>query len=230
MKEYSYKRIFLLFFYYQFFALIAQTKCSNMFAKIRNGENKKDDPSPQDMMKELEALKVDIQSLTKDVAKYNTLIYILMPTAIILFLIFVGFLIYEIVKSCKKKSQDLNTQNRNSNAIYEDNLNKIKTYSTTDSTSLKISRNNDVKNSFTSTNVYENDTSLKNQNIFNSFQQNGNIEKSNNFKETKNNGYEAPVIEEHNDNQQEEKYFTNNGEFDKNDNENYQNISNPFVK
>ena len=182
------------------------------------------------MIKELEALKADIQSLSKDIAKYNTLIYILMITAIILFLIFIGFLIYEIVKSCKKKCQDLNEKNRNTNVIYEDNLNKIKTYSTTDSTSLKISRNNDVKNSLNSANVYESDTSLKNQNIFNSFQQNGNIEKSNDFNERKNSGYEAPVIEDHNTNQLEEKYFTNNGESDKNDNENYRNISNPFVK
>ena len=222
MKEYSYKCIFFLFFYYQI-CLLQSALCKKI-KKDKYEQDRKED-SPIDYREQLETLKGDIQTLTKDIAKYNTLIYIFIPTASILFLIFIGLLTYEIVKRCRKKPQNLNDQNRYADGIYSDNNNIQSNFSG----SLDVSRTNFTKNTLTSTNVYESDSFLKNQNNLNN--QNENIEEPNDSNNVNISGYEAPAIDiSNNNNQQEEKFLTNKGEFDNVDNDNYKNISNPFLK
>lgn len=222
MKEYSYKSIFLLFFYCQI-CLLQSVLCKKT-RKDKYELNKKEDKYRQ-FLEQLATLKVDIQSLTKDIEIYNTLIYIFIPTAIILFLIFIGLLTYEIVKKCRKKPQNLNEQNRDDDGIYSDNNNIQSNFSA----NQDLSRINFTKNPLTSSNVYESDSFLKNQNNLN--HQSENIEESNDSNNGNISGYEAPSIDiSNNNNQQEEKFLTNKGEFDNVNNDNYKNLSNPFLK
>ena len=73
------------------------------------------------MMKILEELKGEIQNINKDLAKYDTLIYILAPTSCLLFLILIGFTIYEIIKCCKSIKGELIETSKNRNYTHIDN-------------------------------------------------------------------------------------------------------------
>ena len=220
MKEYSYKSIFLLSFLYQFFFL--KSIFCKKTGKDRYETTKKDD-IPHELLEELENLKSEIQDLSKNISKYDTLIYVLIPTAIILFLIFIGLLIYEIIKKCRKKSQNLNKQNRNSVDLYEDNNNQ---YINTEN--LQITQKCFSKSSLSSTKLYESNDISRSQNVLN--QRNENIVESKEFTKENINSFEAPVIGGSNNNQQEEIFLTNSGENDKGEDEKYKNISNPFLK
>ena len=110
MKEFSIKNIFQFNF---LIFILSQIICEENFTKNkrdidRSDINPKPEPEPEpepqpDMIKVLEELKEDIQDISKEIAQYDTLIYILIPFATLLFLIFGAFILYEIIKCCKKK-------------------------------------------------------------------------------------------------------------------------------
>ena len=219
--------------------IISQIKSDEDFLEEGRGrrededEDEGEDDRP-DMMKMLEELKAEIQDINKDIAKYDTLIYMLIPVSCLLFLILLGFSIYEIIRCWKKKEGDLNETTKNANYLYTENNNNIKLKnSSTDSSSLKGSQNKEVKNSFHSSKVTESIVSkdVLKSDVFNSRKEKGNINESNNLN-PENGGYVAPSIEEMNNNQQkekEEKFLTNTGdEGPGKQNENF--MPNPFVK
>ena len=65
--------------------------------------NYNDKREEQEMMEKLQELEEDIKDLNKDIAKYDTLIYILIPTVCILVIIFIAILIYELIKRCNNR-------------------------------------------------------------------------------------------------------------------------------
>ena len=152
MKEFSIKNIFQFNF---LIFILSQIKCEENFTKNKRDTDKSDinphpEPEPQpDMIEVLEELKEDIQNISKEIAQYDTLIYILIPFATLLFLIFGAFILYEIIKCCKKKESELNEETKNSSFVRSDNNNLSKSKnSLTDSSSLRNDKNNQVKNSF----------------------------------------------------------------------------------
>ena len=184
-----------------------------------NRDEKSDGPDRQpDNMKILEELKSELQVITTEIAKFDTIIYILIPTTIILFLIIIGFSIYEIIKCMRKKETLL---------IDEKNITKKK--------SNKNSNNNEIKNSFHSSMVTDsvNSNNLKQSEVLNSLNANIDVKDSNNNSNNKDrslSGCEAPLIQELKPqmNKEEEKFFTNNGEED--GNEKIKFLSNPYLK
>ena len=121
MKGKFYKNIFLKIIF--LFLKGIQIKCNEN--KIDNNktkeERKEDEEFHPDMMKILEELKGEIQNINKDLAKYDTLIYILVPVSCLLFLILIGFAIYEIIKCCKAKKGELIETSTNRNYTHIDN-------------------------------------------------------------------------------------------------------------
>ena len=237
MKEDFYKTIF---FQISFLMMIITQIKSEEEALVsgrrwEDRENEDEDDHP-DMMKLLDELKEDIQSLNKDIAKYDTLIYMLLPVSFLLFLIIVGFSIYEMIKCCKKKEGDLIETTKTGNYLYSENMNNSKLKnSSTDSSSSRQSQKEEIKNSFHSSKVTESVVSkdVLKSDVFNSRREKGTEIKSNNIN-LNNSGYVAPSIEEIKENNQENddeegKFLTNKGDEDpgkKNDNL----MSNPFVK
>ena len=236
MKEGFFKNILLKLIF--LLLIISQIKCEEDFLEEGRGgrrdEDEDEDDRP-DMMKMLEELKAEIQNINKDIAKYDTLIYVLVPVSCLLFLILLGLSAYEIFRCCKKKNEgDLIETTKNGNYLYSENNNftNIKK-SSTDSSSLKESQDNEVKNSFHSSKVTESNISkdVLKSDVFNSRKEKGNINESNNIN-PENGGYVAPSIEEMNNNQkkkEEEKFLTNTGdEGPGKQNENF--MQNPFLK
>ena len=233
MKEGFYNIWFLLIF---LLMIISQIKSEEDFLdedRGRREEEDEDDDHP-DMMKVLEELKAQIQDLNKDIAKYDTLIYILVPVSCLLFLILLGLSAYEIFRSCKKKQAELNEETKNGNYLYSENNNftKLKN-SSTDSSSVKENQNQEVKNSFHSSKVTESIASKEvlKSDVFNSRKEKGNLNESNNLNPDVG-GYVAPSIEEMNKNQQnkeEGKFLTNMGDEEPGkQKENF--MPNPFLK
>jgi len=127
MKVYFYKNIFFKIIF--LFLKLIQINCNEeqkKERKIKIIENKEDEDYHPDMMKILVDLKIEIQNIYKDIAKYDTLIYLLAPTCCLLFLIIIGFVIYEIIKYCKK--EDLNETSKISNYSYSDDNNQNNYY------------------------------------------------------------------------------------------------------
>ena len=236
MKEGFFKNILLKLFF--LLLIISQIKCEEDFLEEGKGgrrdEDEDEDDRP-DMMKMLEELKAEIQNINKDIAKYDTLIYVLVPVSCLLFLILLGLSAYEIFRCCKKINEgDLIETTKNGNYLYSENNNftKLKN-SSTDSSSLKESQDNEVKNSFHSSKITESNISkdVLKSDVFNSRKEKGNINESNNIN-PEIGGYVAPSIEEMNNNQkkkEEEKFLTNTGdEGPGKQNENF--MQNPFLK
>jgi hypothetical protein len=216
MKEGFYNIWFLLIF---LLMIISKIKSQEDFLDEDRGrrEDEDEDDDRPDMMKVLEELKAQIQDLNKDIAKYDTLIYILVPVSCLLFLILLGLSAYEIFRSCKKKQAELNEETKNGNYLYSENNNftKLKN-SSTDSSSVKENQNQEVKNSFHSSKVTESIASKEvlKSDVFNSRKEKGNLNESNNLNPDVG-GYVAPSIEEMNKNQQnkeEGKFLTNMGD------------------
>ena len=96
MKEFSFKNIFQFNF---LIFILSQIKCEENFTENkrdidRSDINPKPEPEPQpDMIEVLEELKEDIQNISKEIAQYDTLIYILIPFATLLFLIYLIYII-----------------------------------------------------------------------------------------------------------------------------------------
>ena len=233
MKEGFYNIWFLLIF---LLMIISKIKSQEDFLdedRGRREEEDEDDDHP-DMMKVLEELKAQIQDLNKDIAKYDTLIYILVPVSCLLFLILLGLSAYEIFRSCKKKQAELNEETKTGNYLYSENNNftKLKN-SSTDSSSVKENQNQEVKNSFHSSKVTESIASKEvlKSDVFNSRKEKGNLNESNNLNPDVG-GYVAPSIEEMNKNQQnkeEGKFLTNMGDEEPGkQKENF--MPNPFLK
>ena len=233
MKEGFYNIWFLLIF---LLMIISKIKSQEDFLdedRGRREEEDEDDDHP-DMMKVLEELKAQIQDLNKDIAKYDTLIYILVPVSCLLFLILLGLSAYEIFRSCKKKQAELNEETKTGNYLYSENNNftKLKN-SSTDSSSVKENQNQEVKNSFHSSKVTESIASKEvlKSDVFNSRNEKGNLNESNNLNNEMA-GYVAPSIEEMNKNQQnkeEGKFLTNMGDEEPGkQKENF--MPNPFLK
>ena len=226
MKEGFYNIWFLLIF---LLMIISKIKSQEDFLDEDRGrrEDEDEDDDRPDMMKVLEELKAQIQDLNKDIAKYDTLIYILVPVSCLLFLILLGLSAYEIFRSCKKKQAELNY-------LYSENNNftKLKN-SSTDSSSVKENQNQEVKNSFHSSKVTESIASKEvlKSDVFNSRKEKGNLNESNNLNPDVG-GYVAPSIEEMNKNQQnkeEGKFLTNMGDEEPGkQKENF--MPNPFLK
>ena len=233
MKEGFYNIWFLLIF---LLMIISKIKSQEDFLDEDRGrrEDEDEDDDHPDMMKVLEELKAQIQDLNKDIAKYDTLIYILVPVSCLLFLILLGLSAYEIFRSCKKKQAELNEETKNGNYLYSENNNfsKLKN-SSTDSSSVKENQNQEVKNSFHSSKVTESIASKEvlKSDVFNSRKEKGNLNESNNLNPDVG-GYVAPSIEEMNKNQQnkeEGKFLTNMGDEEPGkQKENF--MPNPFLK
>ncbi len=233
MKEGFYNIWFLLIF---LLMIISKIKSQEDFLDEDRGrrEDEDEDDDRPDMMKVLEELKAQIQDLNKDIAKYDTLIYILVPVSCLLFLILLGLSAYEIFRSCKKKQAELNEETKNGNYLYSENNNftKLKN-SSTDSSSVKENQNQEVKNSFHSSKVSESIASKEvlKSDVFNSRKEKGNLNESNNLNPDVG-GYVAPSIEEMNKNQQnkeEGKFLTNMGDEEPGkQKENF--MPNPFLK
>jgi hypothetical protein len=235
MKEGFFKNILLKLIF--LLLIISQIKCEEDFLEEGRGgrrdEDEDEDDRP-DMMKMLEELKAEIQNINKDIAKYDTLIYVLVPVSCLLFLILLGFSAYEIFRCCKKKEGDLIDTTKNGNYLYSENNNftKLKN-SSTDSSSVKENQNQEVKNSFHSSKVTESIASKEvlKSDIFNSRKEKGNLNESNNLNPDVG-GYVAPSIEEMNKNQQnkeEGKFLTNMGDEEPGkQKENF--MPNPFLK
>lgn len=233
MKEGFYNIWFLLIF---LLMIISKIKSQEDFLDEDRGrrEDEDEDDDRPDMMKVLEELKAQIQDLNKDIAKYDTLIYILVPVSCLLFLILLGLSAYEIFRSCKKKQAELNEETKNGNYLYSENNNftKLKN-SSTDSSSVKENQNQEVKNSFHSSKVTESIASKEvlKSDVFNSRKEKGNLNESNNLNNEMG-GYVAPSIEEMNKNQQnkeEGKFLTNMGDEEPGkQKENF--MPNPFLK
>ena len=233
MKEGFYNIWFLLIF---LLMIISKIKSQEDFLDEDRGrrEDEDEDDDRPDMMKVLEELKAQIQDLNKDIAKYDTLIYILVPVSCLLFLILLGLSAYEIFRSCKKKQAELNEETKTGNYLYSENNNftKLKN-SSTDSSSVKENQNQEVKNSFHSSKVTESIASKEvlKSDIFNSRKEKGNLNESNNLNNEMG-GYVAPSIEEMNKNQQnkeEGKFLTNMGDEEPGkQKENF--MPNPFLK
>ena len=233
MKEGFYNIWFLLIF---LLMIISKIKSQEDFLDEDRGrrEDEDEDDDRPDMMKVLEELKAQIQDLNKDIAKYDTLIYILVPVSCLLFLILLGLSAYEIFRSCKKKQAELNEETKNGNYLYSENNNftKLKN-SSTDSSSVKENQNQEVKNSFHSSKVTESIASkeILKSDVFNSRKEKGNLNESNNLNPDVG-GYVAPSIEEMNKNQQnkeEGKFLTNMGDEEPGkQKENF--MPNPFLK
>ena len=233
MKEGFYNIWFLLIF---LLMIISKIKSQEDFLDEDRGrrEDEDEDDDRPDMMKVLEELKAQIQDLNKDIAKYDTLIYILVPVSCLLFLILLGLSAYEIFRSCKKKQAELNEETKNGNYLYSENNNftKLKN-SSTDSSSVKENQNQEVKNSFHSSKVTESIASKEvlKSDVFNSRKEKGNLNESNNLNPDVG-GYVAPSIEEMNKNQQnkeEGKFLTNRGDEEPGkQKENF--MPNPFLK
>jgi len=166
-------------------------------------------------MKILIDLKEEIQNISKDIAKYDTLIYLLVPGSCLLFLIILSISIYEIIKCCKKNDGNSIETTENGLYLYSKNNSKLKT-SSTDSSSPQESQNNELKNSFNSSKMTESNISkdILKSGIYGIQNSKGNYYESNNVNQEKGE-YVAPSIMEVNDNQQrndeKEKYFTNDG-------------------
>jgi len=233
MKEGFYNIWFLLIF---LLMIISKIKSQEDFLDEDRGrrEDEDEDDDRPDMMKVLEELKAQIQDLNKDIAKYDTLIYILVPVSCLLFLILLGLSAYEIFRSCKKKQAELNEETKNGNYLYSENNNftKLKN-SSTDSSSVKENQNQEVKNSFHSSKVTESIASKEvlKSDVFNSRKEKGNLNESN-YLNPDVGGYVAPSIEEMNKNQQnkeEGKFLTNMGDEEPGkQKENF--MPNPFLK
>ena len=233
MKEGFYNIWFLLIF---LLMIISKIKSQEDFLDEDRGrrEDEDEDDDRPDMMKVLEELKAQIQDLNKDIAKYDTLIYILVPVSCLLFLILLGLSAYEIFRSCKKKQAELNEETKTGNYLYSENNNftKLKN-SSTDSSSVKENQNQEVKNSFHSSKVTESIASKEvlKSDVFNSRKEKGNLNESNNLNPDVG-GYVAPSIEEMNKNQQnkeEGKFLTNMGDEEPGkQKENF--MPNPFLK
>ena len=194
MKKYFYKYIsFQIIF---LLIILPNIKGNGVINKDGNG--RRDDDGRPDIMKILIDLKEEIQNLSRDIAKYDTLIYLLVPVSCLLFLIILGFSIHELVKFCKKDNEDLKESTKNGLYLYSKNISKMKT-SSTDLSSSKENQVKDLQNSFNSSKMTESIISkdiLKSDSV--------NQEKSQ---------YVAPSVKEINDNQQRndenEKYLTN---------------------
>ena len=196
MKKYFYKYIsFQIIF---LLIILPNIKGNGVINKDGNG--RRDDDGRPDIMKILIDLKEEIQNLSRDIAKYDTLIYLLVPVSCLLFLIILGFSIHELVKFCKKDNEDLKESTKNGLYLYSKNISKMKT-SSTDLSSSKESQVKDLQNSFNSSKMTE---SIISKDILQS--DSVNQEKSQ---------YVAPSVKETNDNQQRndenEKYLTNSG-------------------
>ena len=200
------------------FFIIPRIKCFNK-------DEKSDNPDGQpDNMKILAELKNELQLLTTEIAQFETIIYILIPTAIILFLITLIFSIYEVIKCMRKKETLLIDDKKYFSQLLD---------SSSDSSSQKKKSNNEIKNSFHSSTVTNsvNSNNLKQSEVFNSLNENINNKDSNvNDNNRSLSGCEAPLIQElkPNWNKEEGKVFTNDGEED--GKENIKFVSNPFVK
>lgn len=191
----------------------------------------RDDDFP-DMMELLEELEEDIKDLNKDLAKYDTLIYILIPTVCILFLIFIFILIFELVKRCNKGGNEKKIIETTgyTKTFDPDNYSQLKE-STADTLSPKGTDTGKVQNSLQSSNMTKSYGSKNLDNLDNDiqnekpkFEESNNI---NNIKDISMSGAVAPVIQEtlpySNKN---ERFLTNNGNDD--DNNNISNMTNPF--
>lgn len=199
----------------------------------KEGDDDRDDDFP-DMMEQLQELEKEIKNLNKDVAKYDTIIYILIPTVCIFFLIFVSILIYEFIKRCRRENTPKKLiETTEKTKTYEqqdkqDNYSQFKE-STADTLSPKYNEKDQVQNSlqFSSMSRSYGSNDLKNsnndiQNEKPKFKE----ESDNDNSDLYLNGAVAPAV--HDDvlyNNKNEKFFTNKGD---DDNNNRVNISNPF--
>ena len=183
-------------------------------------EEKSDDKDQPDKNKILGQLQAELQEI-------NTIIYILIPTAIILFLIIIGFSVYEIIKCIRKKKIDLIEDNKYLNPIMD---------SFSESSTKKRCQNNEIKDSFHSSKMSDsmNSNNLKQSDIINSFNENINIKVSSDSNDRSLSGCEAPLVNDlenkENNNNNQDKYLTNKGDNNENENKNVKYIPNPFLK
>ena len=237
MRENFYKNIFFQIIF--LIIIITQIKSEEDILEERRPDDKEneDEDERPDMMKVLEDLKEEIQNLNRDITKYDTLIYMLVPISCLLFLILLGFSVYEIIKCCKNKDGDLNETTKNGNYLHSENINNSKLKnSSTDSSSPRESQDKEVKNSFHSSKVTESLVSkdVLKSDVFNSRKEKEKeVGNESNYMNIENSGYVAPPIEvEKNhkkNNNEKEKFLTNKGD-DEPDKKKNKIIPNPFLK
>ena len=218
MRYFSKKNIFQIIKHLLF--IITQITCLDK-------EEKSDDKDQPDKNKILGQLQAELQEINTEIAKFNTIIYILIPTAIILFLIIIGFSIYEIIKCIRKKKIDLIEDNKYLNPIMD---------SFSESSTKKRCQNNEIKDSFHSSKMSDsmNSNNLKQSDFINSFNENINIKVSSDSNDRSLSGCEAPLVNDlenkENNNNNQDKHLTNKGDNNENENKNVKYIPNPFLK
>ena len=194
--------------------------------------NYNDKREEQEMMEKLQELEEDIKDLNKDIAKYDTLIYILIPTVCILVLIFIIILVCELIKRCnnrENKNKITETTGYYTKTFDPDNYNYSEIKDTTTNTTSPKGTDS-VQNSLQASNLskelgsnnYNNDDNNI-QNEKPKLKESNNI---NNIKDISMSGAVAPAIKDTlTYTNKNEEFFTNKGTDDSN---NKSMMSNPF--
>ena len=196
-----------------------QTKSSN------------DKREEQDMMEKLQELEEDIKDLNKDIAKYDTLIYILIPTVCILVIIFIAILIYELIKRCnnRENKQKIIETTGYTKTFDPDNYNYSEIKDTTTNTTSPKGTDS-VQNSLQASNMSKELDSNKYNNDSNNIQnEKPKLKESNNINNIKDismSGAVAPAIQDTlTYTNKNDEFFTNKGT---DDNNNKSIMSNPY--
>ena len=151
-----------------------------------------------------------------------TIINVLIGTNIFFLIIILSILIYEIINCCHRKKIE---------ALLINNSKNKKLIIINNQSNLNISEENipNVKSSFNSSKVLENMKSNNEEynNSNNSMQRPPNPEEYNNSMERSNDGYEAPLVNNISNKNNEEKFLTNNGE-DNRERKKFHLLENPY--
>ena len=201
-----------------------------------------DDEMIKKLINDINYLKSQRTAAENDLKIYNTVNIVLIGLSLFFLIIIVSFLIYEIVTCCMRRKKDIIRQTLIVNNIKKSkntkrNSKKFNLKLSNDSYSSTEEDINKSTNSFHSSHLLESNRE-KEDNIKSSYNINQQSNLENNIKERNNSGYEAPIIQNVNDNniyidynddnnKKDDKILTNDG--NKNENNIKINISeNPY--
>ena len=178
--------------------------------------------------------KADRYSFQKiDLELYNIYIMALLGVIILFTIIIISFTIFEIINCKRKKKEELIKKTIIRNSFDSSKLSESKFLSNSKiksniiysrNSNLQISKESfstgqkKIKDSFNSSNVYdsgrskeEKDYACDNKDISNNINEKPNLEDSSEFRNRLSSGYEAPIVENFDQKNNEEKFLTNEG-------------------